>query len=260
MSAAAVSCELNRRVLPFSGKAAANRAETAGDEWLGTLSHELRSPLATIVCALDQIPGRDLDPAVRRARDIAERQARQALQLIDDLFDLCASSRGKVSLRTEIVDLADVVAGAAETAGHLIAARGHRLTVSLPSRPVTLVADPLRLQQVLTNLLANAAKFTAPGGHIRLTAEAVAGQVVLRVRDNGPGITADLLPRVFDLFWQGAAKTAARGLGLGLALVKSLVEAHGGRVDAHSDGPGTGAEFVVHLPVCAHGSYLPWPA
>jgi signal transduction histidine kinase len=223
----------------------------AGDEWLGTLSHELRSPLATIVCALDQIPGPDLDPAVRRARDIAERQARQALQLVDDLFDLCASSRGKVSFSTEVVDLADVVAGAAETAGHLIAARGHRLTVSLPPRPVNLVADPLRLKQVVTNLLANAAKFTAPGGHIRLTAETVAGQVVLRVRDNGQGIAPDLLPRVFDRFWQGAANNVARGLGLGLALVKCLVEAHGGRVSARSEGPGTGAEFIVRLPACS---------
>ena len=115
-----------------------------------------------------------------------------------------------------------------------------------------LVADPVRLEQVLANLLANAAKFTDPGGHIRLTAEAEAGQVVLRVRDNGRGIAPDLLPRVFDPFRQGPDPgTTARGLGIGLALVKSLVELHGGSVAAHSDGPGTGTEFIVRLPACS---------
>jgi signal transduction histidine kinase len=142
------------------------------------------------------------------------------------------------------------VAGAAETVGHLLTARGHRLTVSLPVEPVFLIADPLRLEQVLTNLLANAAKFTEPGGHIRLTAEADGEEVVLRVRDNGQGIAPDLLPRVFDQFWQGldSGEQAGRGLGIGLALVKSLVESHGGSVAAFSDGPGTGSEFVVRLP------------
>jgi signal transduction histidine kinase len=175
------------------------------------------------------------------------------VRVIEDLFDLCAGSRDSLPLRKEVVELAGIVAGATETTAHLLAGRGHRLTVSLPAEPVFLVADPLRLEQVLTNLLANAAKFTDPGGHIRLTAEAEGGQAVLRVRDNGRGITPDLLSRVFDLFWQspGTGNQGAGGLGLGLALVKSLVELHGGCVAAYSDGPGTGAEFIVQMPTYA---------
>jgi signal transduction histidine kinase len=146
------------------------------------------------------------------------------------------------------VELAAVVAGATEATARLLAARGHRLTVSLPAGPVFLVADPVRLEQVLANLLANAAKFTDPGGDIRLTARAEAGQVVLRVRDNGRGIAPELLPRVFDPFWQGPGVKGARGLGLGLALVKSLVELHEGSIAAYSEGTGTGAEFIVRLP------------
>ena len=229
----------------------------SNDEWLATLVHELRSPLVTVLSALGVMPtGPDLDPSTRRARDVAERQARRAVQLIDDLFDVCAGARGKLPLRKEAVDLAEVVAGAVEAAGHLLAARGHRLTVSLPPGPVTLEGDRLRLEQVLTNLLANAAKYTDPGGHIRLAAAAEAGLIVLRVRDNGRGIAADLLPRVFDLFRQGldCGDRSAGGLGIGLALVKSLVELHGGSVAASSDGPGTGSEFVVCLPARARDS------
>jgi signal transduction histidine kinase len=224
------------------------------DEWLATLSHELRSPLATILYALEEISGgRDLDPHTRRARDVAERQAQRALQIVEDLFDACAGSRDKLSLRKGVVSLAEIVAGATETAGHLLAARRHRLTLSLPPEPVTLHADPLRLEQVLINLLANAAKYTDPGGHIRLTAEAEAGQVVLRVRDNGRGISPETLPRVFDLFHQGpdSCDHVSGGLGIGLALAKSLVELHGGSIAAFSSGPGTGSEFVVRLPTRA---------
>jgi signal transduction histidine kinase len=137
-----------------------------------------------------------------------------------------------------------------------LAARRHRLTVSLPREPVFLEADPLRLNQVLTNLLGNAAKFTDSGGHMHLSAAVEPGQVVLRVRDNGRGIAAERLPRVFDLFHQAQASGAGaggQGLGIGLALVKSLVELHGGTIEAHSDGPGTGSEFVVRLPVLARG-------
>jgi signal transduction histidine kinase len=222
------------------------------DEWLATLAHELRDPLATILLALEVISEYD-DPGARRARMIAQHQARRAVRIVEDIFDLCAGSRDSLALRKEVVELAAIVAGATEATAHLFAARGHRLTVSLPAEPVFLVADPLRLEQVLTNLLANAAKFTDPGGHIRLTAEAEGGQVVLRVRDNGRGIAPDMLPRVFDLFWQGPGpeKKSACGLGLGLALVKSLVESHGGSVAASSDGPGAGSEFAVRLPARA---------
>src|SRR5262249_37270387 len=137
-----------------------------------------------------------------------------------------------------------------ETVGWRLATRGHRLAVALPPEAVTLHADPLRLEQVLTNLLSNAAKFTDPGGHIRLTAEVEADHVIVRVRDNGRGIAPELLPRVFDLFQQGvhSGERVTSGLGIGLALVKSLVELHGGSVAASSAGPGTGAEFVVCLP------------
>ena len=222
------------------------------DESLATLAHELRDPLATVLLALEMIP--EGDPAARQARTIAEHQTRRVVRIVDDLFDLCAGCRDKLPLREEVVDLAEVVAGATETTAHLLAARGHRLTVALPPRPVSLLADRLRLEQVLTNLLANAAKFTDPGGDIRLTARAEAGQAVMRVRDNGRGIAPEVLPRVFDPFWQGPENNGARGLGLGLALVKSLVELHGGSVTAFSDGPGTGCEFVVRLPVCARAA------
>jgi signal transduction histidine kinase len=225
------------------------------DESLATLAHELRGPLATILFALEAIPG-DSDPAARRARSIAEHQARQAVRLVDDLFDLCAGSRNSLPLRKEVVDPAAIVARAIEATAHLLAARRHRLTVSLPSRPVVLFADPLRMEQVLTNLLANAAKFTDPGGHIRLTVEAEGGHIVLRVRDNGRGIAPELLPQMFELFRQGPEHGNKRtvGLGLGLALVKSLVELHKGSVEAHSDGPGTGTEFIVRLPACLRDS------
>jgi signal transduction histidine kinase len=224
------------------------------DELLGTLAHELRSPLATILSAVQVISyDCEIDLPARRALAVMERQSRQAMQLIEDLFDLSAGASGKLSLHRELVDLADVVQAATETASYLIAERHHRLTVSLPPKPVYLEADPLRLGQVLTNLLTNAAKFTDPGGSIRLCVEVRAGEIILRVRDNGRGIAPDLLPRLFDLFYQipGPGSRGTVGLGIGLALVKSLVELHGGTVAAYSDGPGTGSEFVVRLPIRA---------
>jgi signal transduction histidine kinase len=232
-------------------------------EALATLAHELRDPLATVLLVLE-LHSADNDLVARWDLTMAAHQARRAVRLVEDLFDLCAGSQGRLSLHKELVELAEVVARATEATAHRLAARGHRLTVALPAEPLHLVADPLRLEQVLTNLLANATKFTDPGGDIRLTARAEAGQIVLRVRDNGRGIAPDLLPRVFDPFWQGPGRgdKGARGLGLGLALVKSLVEAHGGSVAAHSDGPGTGAEFIVRLPACSRDcrtSSPPWP-
>jgi signal transduction histidine kinase len=217
------------------------------DELLGTVAHELRGPLATLMTGAGVLaPACESDPLARQALAVMVEQLRQAVRLVDDLFDLCAGGLGKLSLQKESVDLADVVARAAEAAGPLLAARRHRLTVSLPPGPIYLEADALRLNQVLTNLLCNAAKFTAPGGHVRLSARVEAGQIVLRVQDNGRGIDPDLLPHVFDLFRQEPGRQG--GLGVGLALVKALVELHGGSVEAFSDGPGAGCEFVVRLP------------
>jgi signal transduction histidine kinase len=222
-------------------------APLLGDEVLATLAHELRDALTTILLALE-LQSSNGEAAARQVLMMAARHARRAVRIINDLFDLCADSRGRLTLHKEVVELAEVVATATDATAHLLAARGHRLTVSLPAEPVHLEADPQRLEQVLTNLLANAAKFTDPGGDIRLTAEARAEQAVLRVRDNGRGIAPELLPRVFDRFWQGHEGKDTGGLGLGLALVKSLVELHGGSVAARSDGPGTGAEFIIRLP------------
>jgi signal transduction histidine kinase len=235
---------------PELGKAG-NRLE---HRLIAILAHELRNPLASIMLALHSMRERHTDePMARHAHDAAERQARHMARIIEEILDLCRVSQNKLSLCKERVDLAEVVAGAIETAGAFLATRGHHLTVSLPPEPVSLVADPSRLNQILTNLLTNAAKYTDPGGEICLAAEVAAGEVVLQVRDNGMGIAPDLLPRVFDLFQQGdgPGDQACGGLGIGLALVKSLVELHGGNVSAFSGGPGTGSQFVVRLLDCA---------
>lgn len=226
---------------------------THNDEWLATLSHELRSPLATILNALELLSSDLEEPGAQRASEIAQRQAEKAMQIVEDLFDLGAHSCGKLALRKEWVNIADIVARATETANHLLTARKHFLTVLLPSEPVLILADPLRLEQVLTNLLINAAKFTDPGGHIRLIVTAEFGETILRVQDNGRGIAPELLPRVFDLHMQANDVGTRRpgGLGLGLALVKSLVELHDGCVTATSGGLGAGSEFIVRIPTRA---------
>jgi CheY-like chemotaxis protein len=182
-----------------------------------------------------------------------ERQLAALVRLVDDLLDVSRITRGKVQLRPEPVELAEVVARAVETSTPLIQSRRHELKVSLPPGPVRLTADPTRLAQVLANLLNNAAKYTEEGGRIRLTAERQGGDAVVRVRDTGIGIPADVLPRVFELFAQAdrSLDRAQGGLGIGLTLVKSLVEMHGGGVQARSEGLGRGSEFVVRLPAPA---------
>jgi signal transduction histidine kinase len=221
-----------------------------------TLAHELRNPLASILTGLYvMLHSGANEVAAQLARDRVERQARHVARIIGGVLDACRAGRDKPSLRNENerVSLAAVVIDAVETAGPLLSDRGHHLTVSLPPEPVSLLADPSHLHQVLTNLLTSAAQYADPGGKILLTAEAADGAVVLRVRDNGRGIAPDVLPRVFDLFQPGdrPGDRACGGLGIGLALVKSLVERHGGSVAAFSQGPGTGSEFVVRLPDCA---------
>jgi two-component system CheB/CheR fusion protein len=226
-------------------------ADRRKDEFLAMLAHELRNPLAPIRNAVHvlKLLG-PADPNLRRAGDMIERQVRHLARLVDDLLDVSRITRGKIQLQKEKLDLATVVARAVEESRPLIDARGHRLRVTLPPQPVWLVGDATRLVQVLANLLNNAAKYTEEGRDIGLMVEHGQGEAVVRVRDTGLGIPADLLPRVFDLFTQGDRSLARSegGLGVGLTVVRSLVEMHGGSVSAHSDGPGTGSEFVVRLP------------
>lgn len=225
-------------------------ADRRKDEFLAMLGHELRNPLAPLKNAAQLLL---LKGTADAEVQIIDRQVGQMARLVDDLLDVARISRGKIRIQKEAVELAEVVERAVEISRPLIETRRHELTEVLPREPVYLEADPVRLAQVLANLLNNAAKYTQPGGHIELTAERQGEEVVLRVRDNGVGIAPGMLPRVFDLFAQ-ADRTLDRsqgGLGIGLTLVKSLVELHGGRVEAFSEGLGKGSEFVVRLPVLA---------
>jgi PAS domain S-box-containing protein len=239
-------------------------ADRRKDEFLAMLAHELRNPLAPIRNSLHALKLAGPDAAVAaRARDMMERQVTHLTRLVDDLLDVSRIMRGKVDLRRERVELAAVVARAVETARPLVEAGRHALAVELPSDPVLLDADPVRVAQVLGNLLSNAAKYTDPGGKIWLTAEPLDGDVVVRVRDTGIGIPADMLAHVFDPFVQTeeARGKSQGGLGLGLALVRSLVELHGGSVAAHSAGPGRGSEFVIRLAALPDaGSRMPMSA
>jgi CheY-like chemotaxis protein/two-component sensor histidine kinase len=184
-----------------------------------------------------------------RARNAMQRQVLQMVHLVDDLLDVSRISTGKVTLRQEPVILADIVQQAVETSRPLITERNHQLIVDLPAEPVHLFADRTRLSQVLSNLLNNAAKYTDPGGRINLIGERTGGEVVLRVIDTGIGISAALLPRVFDLFVQSerSADRALGGLGIGLTVVQRLVQMHGGSIMARSEGLGRGSEFTVRL-------------
>ncbi len=233
-------------------EAALRDADRRKDEFLATLAHELRNPLAPLRNSLQILKVPRLDAAaVERTREMMERQMHHLVRLVDDLLDVSRVMRGKVVLRRERVELAAVVARAVETAQPLIDAQRHELTVCLPDESLPLDADPVRLAQVVGNLLTNAAKYTEPGGHIWLTARREGGEAVLRVRDTGIGIAPEMLPKVFDLFVQAdhAAARSQGGLGIGLTLVQNLVAMHGGSVRADSAGLGKGSEFVVRLPL-----------
>ncbi len=237
--------ELHRRVQQLQ------EADRHKDEFLAMLGHELRNPLAPLRSLAEVLQRQRLDgPALERAHAMMARQVEHLTRLVDDLLDVSRLTRGKVELRKEVVDLAGVVDRAVEMASPLVEGRGHELMVSLPRRTLRVEGDLTRLTQVVFNLLSNAVKYTEAQGRIWLTAEREGGQAVLRVRDNGSGMSAELLPRVFDLFTQGERKPdrSQGGLGLGLALVKRLVEMHGGTVEAHSAGLGQGSAFVVRLP------------
>ena len=233
-------------------EAALIESDRRKDEFLATLAHELRNPLAPISNALDLLrrSNGSADLAAQ-ARSLMERQVRQLVRLIDDLLEISRITRGKVQLRKERVELATIIQNAIETASPLIERYQHSLTTTLQGAPVYLEADPARLAQVFSNLLDNAAKYTERGGQIRLSVERQGNEVVVSVRDNGIGIPAEHLPQVFEMFSQvnPALERTQGGLGIGLALVKRLVELHGGTVEAHSGGIGRGSEFVVKLPV-----------
>jgi signal transduction histidine kinase len=230
------------------------------DEFLAMLAHELRNPLAPILNAAQLMHQRGLDdPPMQRARDVIERQGRQLARLLDDLLDISRITRGKIELRRKPLDLAGVLTDAVQASRPLIERRRHALSVTLPRGPLVVDADPTRLAQVFANLLNNAAKYTEPGGRIWLTADREGDAAVVRVRDTGVGIAADLLPRVFDAFIQADHSLARTqgGLGIGLTLVRSLVQMHGGRVSAHSAGPRRGSEFTVRLPLATAAAGAP---
>jgi signal transduction histidine kinase len=232
------------------------------DEFLALLAHELRNPLGAIANAAYLLaqagPGPDAGPAVKtppaeRAVAVIQRQIQHLVRLVDDLLDVSRITRGKVELRRERIDLADVVRHAVDMTRPLLEAKHHALKVELPPEPLPLDADTTRLEQVVGNLLRNSAKYTEDGGHIEVTVHREDGEAVLCVNDDGIGIAPDLLPRIFDLFTQGeqALDRSGAGLGIGLTLVRSLVEMHGGHVAVHSDGVGKGCKMEVRLPLAA---------
>lgn len=229
-------------------------ADRRKDEFLATLAHELRNPLAPMVNALSMIDADALGDDARHARAIIDRQLAHMVRLVDDLLDVSRITRGKLALHIVRVELAQVVQNAVDTVQPVIELRRHRLDVHLPHRPVSLDGDPVRLSQVFSNLLNNAAKYTEPGGHISLTA-AVGDdrRVEIVIEDNGIGMSQDTLATSFDMFTQGADDDKTRrsqsGLGVGLALAKTLVELHGGTIKASSPGLRRGSRFTIVLPV-----------
>jgi PAS domain S-box-containing protein len=228
------------------------QADRRKDEFLATLAHELRNPLAPIRNAVQILTAKDHpDPDLRWSREVIDRQVQHMARLLDDLLDMSRISNDKLDLRSERIELAAVIKTALETNRPLIDSGCYEVIIGLPSEPVYLNADPVRLVQVFSNLLNNAIKYTEAGGHIRLSGELQGSNVVVSVQDDGIGIAADMLPRVFDMFSQSqsALERSQYGLGIGLALVRGLVELHGGSIEARSDGADRGSEFIVRLPV-----------
>jgi signal transduction histidine kinase len=222
------------------------------DEFLAMLAHELRNPLGAIANAAHVMEQVGLsEPPMQRAVGVMQRQIQHLVRLVDDLLDVSRITRGKIELRREPLDLREAVSSAVEMTRPVVQAKEHELRVILPPDPLPLDADVTRLEQAIGNLVRNAAKYTEPGGHLEVAAWQQDGQALVRVRDDGIGIPAELLPRIFDLFIQGeqSLDRSGGGLGIGLTLVRRLIEMHGGRVEAHSEGAGKGSEFVVRLPL-----------
>ncbi|HET9626510.1 MAG TPA: ATP-binding protein [Kofleriaceae bacterium] len=245
-----------RQVLLEAAQAARLEAEAANrakDEFLAMLGHELRNPLAPILTALEVMRSHATPPP--RVREIIERQVKHVVTLVDDLLDVSRITQGKIELDRRPIELARIVTRAVELAGPLTQERGHTLEVDVPAHGLALLADETRIAQVLSNLLVNAAKYTDRGGRIAIRAARDGGDIVIRVRDNGMGIPPDILPHLFERFVQGrrTLDRAEGGLGLGLAIVSSMVALHGGTVHAASDGVGQGSEFTVRLPALGTG-------
>ena len=242
------SYTLCQRPLQLQELVIANRRK---DEFLAMLGHELRNPLASIQNGLHLLSHQTNNtPAPQKIQAMIERQVRRMAQLLDDLLDVSRITIGHLHLQRERIDLRDVVSCAIETLESDIKQHNHRLTTALPDAPVWLQADPGRLEQVFVNLLANASKYTDPGGELAVWMHLRDGQAIVRVRDSGIGIAPEALPHLFDLFRQAdaAAPRSQSGLGVGLALVRNIVESHGGRVTGASGGLGQGSEFTVRLP------------
>ncbi|HEX7452215.1 MAG TPA: response regulator [Polyangiaceae bacterium] len=239
----------------------AEAGSRAKDEFLAMLGHELRNPLAPIVTALQLLRLRGNDPA-KHEHTIIERQVQHLTTLVDDLLDVSRITQGKITLKRERVELSSIVSRAVELASPLLEERRHRLVVDVPEHGVLVLVDATRFAQVISNLVGNSAKYTEPDGEIVISATSVAGDVTLSVTDNGIGIDEHTLPHVFDIFMQErqASDRAQGGLGLGLAIVRSLVEMHGGVVSAASAGLGAGSSFTIHLPAAAtHEDGAPSP-
>ena len=231
---------------------ALKEADRHKDEFLAMLAHELRNPLAPILNAVQLMRRKSLgDPQLVWSRDVIERQLAQLTRLVDDLLDVSRITRGKINLAREPVEIGGLVARAVETVQPLIVERGHQFTIDVPNEPIRVYGDPLRLTQALGNVLTNAAKYTERAGRISLIARPSGDVVEIRVRDTGIGIPSAHLPMIFDMFTQlrNDAARSQSGLGIGLALVRKLLEMHGGTVTASSEGDGLGSEFLIRLPV-----------
>jgi signal transduction histidine kinase/CheY-like chemotaxis protein len=236
---------------------ALREADQRKDQFLALLAHELRNPLAPIRNGLHILNLFGFkDERQKRAYDVIERQLSHLVRLVDDLLDVSRITRGKLELRMERVTLESVVQGAIETVRPLTELSQHELSVSLPPQPVVLLADAVRLTQVFANLLSNSTKYTPPGGFVKLSARVAEDSVIVRVEDNGIGIPSDALSSVFEMFTQvdRVTQRMSGGLGIGLSVVKSLVEMHHGTVRAESEGPGRGSVFTVWLPLAEERS------
>ena len=235
------------------------RADRRKDEFLATLAHELRNPLAPIRNAVDLLRHGGAAAQTSRVWEMMDRQVTHMVRLVNDLMEVSRITRGKIKLRKEPTDLARVIAGSVETSRPLIEIARHQLTLALPPMPLPVEVDSMRLAQAFSNLLNNAAKYTDPGGRISVAVRPEDGEAVVTVTDTGVGIEPEMLPMVFDMFTQGDARGehSQSGLGIGLTLVRTLVEMHGGSVVARSDGPGRGSEFEVRVPLGSHAVPAP---